>query len=139
MHEVWQVQQVLRTVLALELFAPLLDGVWAAHVEQRLEDAARAYPVRQLFMPGAELICLDEKAGVKDFGVGALDDGLGVHHDHVMELWQLVGTGADFKPLQQLAQDARVAAALLVGGWNAVAVFAIAHGKFAMGVDFQVA
>lgn len=65
-------------------------------------------------MPGGKLFRLDEEAGVKRLGVGPLDDGLGVHHHHVVELGQLVGAGADFQPLQQLAQDARVAAALLV-------------------------
>jgi hypothetical protein len=90
-------------VLALELFAPFLNGLGAAYVEQRLEDAAGTGVFHQLFMPGGELVGLDEEAGVKSFGVRPLDDGLGVHHDHVVELGQLVGAATDLQALQQPA------------------------------------
>lgn len=73
LHEVRQSQQVRRAMLALELFAPFLDGVWAAHIEQRLEQAARANAVHQLVVPGGELVCLDQEAGVKGLGVRPLD------------------------------------------------------------------
>lgn len=55
----------------------------------------RAGAVHQFFMPCGKLICLDEEAGVKHLGVWPLDDGLGVHHDHVVKLGQFVGAGAN--------------------------------------------
>ena len=48
-------------MLTLELFAPLFDGVQAAHVHSAFKDAAYTNAINKLFVPSGKLVGLDEE------------------------------------------------------------------------------
>lgn len=142
LHELWQRQQIAGPVLPHQLAGELLGRVGTADVHQRTNEAAgrEARVLLELLVPRPKSVRLDDVRRVEGLGRRPVDQRRGADQHAVFDVRRAAVAAAYLQALEQLAQRAFVAAALLQRRRDAEDAFAgILDRELAVLVDAQAA